>query len=202
MQIISSKNFLFLSFSIYSSILFRSLFYMQEQIFSLVQSFFQGLGIAFSDLSVNVQDQDIQINLQTSDSALLIGMHGKNIEIFQHLLSRMIEKIVGRYVHVHMEVNDYMKLKDERLFRFLDTKITFVMSTGKSSKIPNLNAYERKKAHNYIAEKSIAWLITRSEWEGAERTLTLEYTGVIRQDTQHAWTSSQAVDLAEDGVGI
>lgn len=90
-------------------------------------------------------------------------MHGKNIEIFQHLLSRMIEKIVGKYIHVHLEVNDYMKQKDERLFRFLESKITFIMSTGKSAKIPNLNAYERKKAHNYIAEKNIAGLSTQSE---------------------------------------
>ncbi len=82
-------------------------------------------------------------------------MHGKNIESFQHLLGRMLEKSLEKHVHLHLEVNDYMKAKDERLFRFLDTKIAFVTGTGKISRIPNLTSYERKKAHSYISEKNI-----------------------------------------------
>jgi predicted RNA-binding protein Jag len=82
-------------------------------------------------------------------------MHGKNIEIFQHLLSRMIERKTEKFIHVHLEVNDYMKMKDEKLFRFLDSKITLVTSTGRSIRMPSLTSYERKKAHGYIADKNI-----------------------------------------------
>jgi predicted RNA-binding protein Jag len=110
-------------------------------------------------------DSDINIRVQTPDSALLIGMHGKNIESFQHLLGRMIEKMTSSHIHVHLEVNDYMKEKDARLFRFLDSKIEFVMSTGKSTRIPNLTSYERKKAHGYIAEKNTLGLSTKSDGE-------------------------------------
>jgi predicted RNA-binding protein Jag len=106
-------------------------------------------------------------------------MHGKNMDAFQHLLSRMIENITKKYIHVHLEVNDYMKTKDERLFRFLDSKISFVMSTGKTSRIPNLTSYERKKAHNYIATREIAGLSSHSDGEGAERALFLAYSGPL-----------------------
>jgi predicted RNA-binding protein Jag len=176
---------------------------MQEQVSSLLMAFFQGLGIAYTDIQIRLEGQDAFIDIQTPDSALLIGMHGKNIEAFQHLLSRMIEKIVWKFVHVQLEVNDYMKAKDERLFRFLDTKIAFVTSTGKSSKIPNLNAQERKKAHNYIAVKEIAGLTTKSEGTPEDRVLILEYTGPLISISSHpqAQTSSHD-DLSEDGVGI
>jgi predicted RNA-binding protein Jag len=82
-------------------------------------------------------------------------MHGKNIETIQHLLSRILEKQVGNFVHIHLEVNDYMKQKDERLYQFLDSKIALVRSTGKSIQMPSLTSYDRKKAHGYIAEKGI-----------------------------------------------
>lgn len=124
---------------------------MQE----LFEKFFHGLGIEVTSITIIEEGGDISLRLETPDSPLIIGMHGKNLEVFQHLLCRMLEKTVGHFVHLHLEVNDYMKSKDERLFRFLDSKITLVMETREVTRIPNLNAYERKKAHNYIAEQAL-----------------------------------------------
>lgn len=90
-------------------------------------------------------------------------MHGKNLEAIQHLLGRMAEKVRGKFVHTHLEVNDYMKAKDARLFAFLDSKIAFAISTGNPLSIPNLSSFERKKAHGYIADKKIEDLTTKSE---------------------------------------
>jgi predicted RNA-binding protein Jag len=58
-----------------------------------------------------------------------------------------------------------MKQKDEKLFRFLDSKIVLVTSTGKSIHMPSLTPYERKKAHSYIADKNMTGLKTQSEGE-------------------------------------
>jgi predicted RNA-binding protein Jag len=93
--------------------------------------------------------------VETPDSAILIGIHGKNIETFQYLLSRMIERKLDSHIHVHLEVNDYMKQKEEKLYVFLESKITKIISTGEPIQLPNLTPYERKKAHGYIAEKQV-----------------------------------------------
>jgi predicted RNA-binding protein Jag len=90
-------------------------------------------------------------------------MHGKSLESFTHILSRMIEKTTTAYVHVHLEVNDYVKSKEEKMFRFLDSKIALVMSTGRPVQVANLSSYDRKKAHGYIADKAIEGLSTHSE---------------------------------------
>ena len=182
---------------------------MQELVQNHISQFFTGLGIVVEGLTVEMIDSDINVSVQTPDSALLIGMHGKNIESFQHLLSRTLEKYVGHHVHLHLEVNDYMKSKDERLYRFLDSKISFIMSTaGKTARIPNLTSYERKKAHGYISEKGIAWLKTRSDGEWAERALFLEYTWEIVKPTltkpisTPSTSSSNLDNLSEDWIGI
>lgn len=136
---------------------------MENTLLPFVTKFFTKLGIVTTNISVTVLGEDINIQVETPDSALLIGMHGKNIEVFQHLLSRMIERMTDKFIHVHLEVNDYMKLKDEKLFRFLDSKIATITATGSSIRMPSLTSYERKKAHGYVADKNITGLKTQSE---------------------------------------
>lgn len=201
-----SKKFSFSSlFYILQVVIFYVSYPMQETVSELVKQFFVGLGIQLTSVDTQFDKTDVNIRIETPDSALIIWMHGKSLESFSHLLGRMVERLMGAFVHVHLEVNDYMKSKDERLFRFLDSKIAFAMSTGKAIRIPNLTSYERKKAHGYISEKNITWLSTHSDGEWTERALMLEYTGPIQQ-VDHTSSPSRSTspwdDLSEDGVGI
>lgn len=182
---------------------------MQDTIQLLVTEFWRWIGITLESIEIIIHGEDINITIQTPDSALVIGMHGKSLEAFTHILSRMIEKVTWWFVRVHLEVNDYIKSKEEKLFRFLDSKIAFILSTGKSVHIPNLNSYDRKKAHNYISEKNIAELTTHSEWLPSERILVLEYVGSITPNSSiQKWiipshNPIKVLDnLSEDGIGI
>ena len=176
--------------------------FMNNQIISLVENFWKWLGITLQSVEVTFQDDDVNIHIQTPDSALIIGMHGRSMENFIHILSRMIEKTTSKHLHVHLEVNDYMKAKEEKLFRFLESKIAFLMATGKTVRIPELNSYDRKKAHNYIAEKSISGLTTHSEGEWLDRVLVLEYSGEIKSPWISHTSHVSLSDISEDGVGI
>ena len=77
-----------------------------------IETFFRDLGITLESCSVKEDGDDLSVELRTPDSPLLIGMHGKNLEAFQHILGRIAEKELGRFIHLHLEVNDYMKAKD------------------------------------------------------------------------------------------
>jgi predicted RNA-binding protein Jag len=182
---------------------------MEHTLSPFVIDFFTKLGIVTTSITVDQVWEDINIRVETPDSALLIGMHGKNIEVFQHLLTRMIERKTSDHIHVHLEVNDYMKLKNEKLYRFLDSKIAMVTSTGQSVRLPSLTPYERKKAHSYIADKNLVGLSSHSEWEGLDRALVLSYTGAvipksipaIDHSTKTIPTLSTNL-ISDDGVGI
>lgn len=173
--------------------------------YSFIETFFVNLWVTLESVSLRDEGDDLFVEVKTPDSNLLIGMHGKNLEAIQHLLGRMAEKARGKFVHTHLEVNDYMKAKDSRLFSFLDAKIAFAMSTGKAISIPNLSSFERKKAHGYIADKKIENLATKSEWEGDNRVLMLTYTGTITSSSapkKEYKSRMSADDLSLDGVGI
>jgi predicted RNA-binding protein Jag len=132
-------------------------------------------------------------------------MHGQNLQAINHLLSRMIEKITGGFSIIHLEVNDYMKEKDDRFFRYLDGRIDFAMKSRTNVAIPNLNAYERKKAHSHIADKKIEGLRTYSQGEGKERMLHLIYEGpeiASHTPAQSSTPRKTEIDISEDGIGI
>ncbi len=182
---------------------------MYDTIPPLVGQFWAWLGITLEKCETHITGEDVDIRIETPDSALVIGMHGKSLESFTHILSRMIEHVTGSFVHVHLEVNNYMKARDEKMYRFLDSKITLVMSTGNPAHIENLTAYDRKKAHSYISQKALAGLSTHSEWEGALRHIVIEYSRELHQGVPPTVPQISTPvahvpveDLTEDGIGI
>ncbi|MBS9784181.1 KH domain-containing protein [Candidatus Gracilibacteria bacterium] len=171
--------------------------------FSYIQAFFEKMQITIDSLDIKYDDEGVHINLQTPDSALLIGMHGRGFQSLRHLLSRMVEVQSGSFQHIYLEINDYMKQKDQKLFRFIDSKIVQIRSNGKEVIFPNFNAFERKKAHNYIAELGIEGLETHSEGERKERKLHMTYTGSLEQTPKRVVVKHHDLsELSEDGVGI
>ena len=64
---------------------------MHDTIRTLVEQFWKGLGITLEQCETRITGEDVDIRIQTPDSALVIGMHGKSLESFSHILARMIE---------------------------------------------------------------------------------------------------------------
>lgn len=146
---------------------------MLESIQQICNNFFEKLGVNYSDLEVIQETDNIyRISLKSEDSHLLIGPHGKNLEVITHLLKLINHKNSQEYINVHVEVNDYLEKKDEKLYGFIQTKIDYVKSSGKEIILPFFNAYERKKVHSYVAENG--WNVyTQSIWDGKSRRIHL-----------------------------
>lgn len=146
---------------------------MLESIEVLAKNFFDKLGTDYSELSITEEAENIfRISLKSEDSHLLIWPHWKNLEILTHLLKLLIAKISESHINLHVEVNDYLQKKDEKLLQFIQAKIDYVKSSGKEIILPFFTAYERKKIHSYISEKG--WNIyTQSQGEWHDRRIHL-----------------------------
>lgn len=59
---------------------------------AFLDAFFSNIGINITSLEIKEEADDLSIRIETPDSPLLIGIHGKNIEAFQHLIGRFAEK--------------------------------------------------------------------------------------------------------------
>lgn len=146
---------------------------MKDQIQELSTHFFEKLWTDYSELQVTEETQNIfRISIKSEDSHLLIGPHGKNLEILSFLLRLLISKKCEGFITVHLEVNDYLEQKDKKLLQFIQTKIGYVKESWKEIILPFFTAYERKKVHSYVSEK---WgnVFTQSIWEWNDRRIHL-----------------------------
>ena len=170
---------------------------MISEILSTTEQFLQNSWIHFTNLEGKIEDADkhiYQVRIQSDDSKLLIWVHGANLQAISHILSRILENILQERVILHIEVNDYLAQKDERLFRYVDNKIQWLIHSGWGKiSFPQLTAYERRKVHNYLAEKNISWLVSHSEGEGNQRIMHVSY-----EKNQ----SESLEKLNEEGIGI
>ncbi|MDQ1344008.1 MAG: spoIIIJ-associated protein [Patescibacteria group bacterium] len=182
---------------------------MQEQIEQISLRFFTLMGIGVESVSVDPEEEKrriYRVTVKTPDSKMLIGMHGQTLESVRHLLTRLVERTVGKSFLIHLEVNDYLQAKDERLFRRIEERIGSLMRTGGEITLPELSSYERKKVHAYVADKKVEGLSTRSTGEGDTRMLHLSYVGTLEKakvaEPSHERVSAAISDLSEDGIGI
>ncbi len=146
---------------------------MQELVVDIATTFFDTLGVHYEDLHVQEEAPNIfRISIKSDDSHLLIGPHGKNLDTLTHLLKLLVSKGQEDFIHLHVEINDYLAKKDEKLLNFIQSKIDIVKNSGKEMVLPFLTAYERKKVHSYVAEH---WgnVYTQSQGEGKERRMHL-----------------------------
>ncbi|EKD66058.1 MAG: hypothetical protein ACD_49C00067G0044 [uncultured bacterium (gcode 4)] len=152
---------------------------MKEQIYDLCYKFFTLSKIQVDSLSVELEDEKRNIyyvKLETPDSKLIIWIHGQSLDNIKHLLGRMIEGIVWKNCVIHLEVNDYLKSKDDKLYKYIDSRIDYITKNNKEITLPNFTSYERKKIHSYIWDKKIEWLTAWSDWVWAERVMHISYS--------------------------
>ena len=134
--------------------------------------FFEKLLIDIEDLEVLQEGENIfYIKLKTTDSGLLIWYMWKTLEDIRAILKNIILSKLGETsLIIHLEVNDYLLKKDDKLFSFIAKKIELVKS-WKDVILPYYNPYERKKIHNYISSLNDSEVFTKSVWEGSERRM-------------------------------
>lgn len=146
---------------------------MLEKIQTITNTFFEKLWTDYSNITITQEATNIyKISLKSEDSHLLIGPHGKNLETLTHLLKLMIAKLSKEYINIHLEINDYLEKKDQKLLSFISAKVDYVKKSGKEIVLPFLTAYERKKVHSYVSENG-GNIFTQSQWEGKERRIHL-----------------------------
>ncbi len=146
---------------------------MLENIENIIKDFFDKLQVKIDELEIITLDENIiSIKIQTPDSWVLIGTHWKNLDAIEHILKQIISNKLDQKIKLHIEVNNYVESKDERLFSFIKSKIEYLKKSDKEDiRLPFLWAYERKKVHSFIAELNDTEIYTKSIWEWKERRL-------------------------------
>ncbi|PID87464.1 hypothetical protein CSB07_01495 [Candidatus Gracilibacteria bacterium] len=151
---------------------------MEKEIENIINVFFSKLNLNINSIELKKEKENIfLITIKTDDkkeSSLIIGPHGKNLEFIKSLLKLIISKNLNKNVILHLEVNDYLQSKDDKLIKLVSKKIDLVKKIKKDVGLPFLSSYERKKVHSYVADEAIG-VFTESRGKGKERKLYICY---------------------------
>jgi len=144
---------------------------VEELIKNIVEEFFSKMLIDFSNLEVTKELENIYyIKIESTDSSMLIWTRWKNLEEIKSILKIIINKKAEENIIIHIEINDYLKSKEDKLINYIKAKISYVNETNRDFRLPFFSAYERKKIHSYVSTLK-SDIYTKSEWEGKDRRL-------------------------------
>ncbi len=162
-----------------------------ENIQEIALSFFEKLCIDIENIEVTQEAENIYyIKLKTPDSWLLIWYSGKTLEDIRSVLKAIISQYwENKNIILHLEVNDYLSKKEDKLHNFIMKKIQLVKSWKWDVILPFFNSYERKKIHSYVCELNDSEIFTKSVGEWAERRL-------------HICKKSKNITIDIDGIDI
>ena len=148
---------------------------MINEIKSLTEEFFKKLNINLDSLEVINEDNSniYNIVINSQESGIIIWQNWRNLDSIQNILRLMISTKLWEKIKLHIEINDYIKSRDDRLFDFIKSKIEYVKKSKKDFRLPFYSAYERKKIHWYISDLKDSNIYTKSIWEWNERRLNI-----------------------------
>jgi len=145
---------------------------MVDKINSLTSEFFNNFLIKIDSIEVINEEKNIfLIKINSPESWLIIWPNGRNLDHISNILKLIIKKNIDEPIKIHLEINDYIKSKDDRLKTFILDKIKLVEKNWNDLMLPYYSAYDRKKIHSIVADYKNDKIYTKSIWEWNQRRL-------------------------------
>ena len=113
-----------------------------------------------------------RVRIETEETGLLIGHHGRTLESVQLILGIMISKKIGRWVKVYLNVGDYREKREETLMHMAQHAAERALALGRPVELARLSPSERRIIHLTLSgDERIA---TESIGEGDSRVLLVK----------------------------
>jgi len=116
------------------------------------------------------QGRTVQLNIETSDGARLIGHRGETLAAIQHIMNSMYQDM-GEKHYIVVDVAGYKEARANRLADKVQADAKKVIETGERKGLRPMNAAERRIVHMALAD--IEGVTTESEGEGRDRRVVI-----------------------------
>ncbi len=113
-----------------------------------------------------------RVNIETEETGLLIGYHGKTLESFQILLTIIVSKKLESWVKVYVNVGDYREKREEALMLIAQRAAERALTLGRPVELARLTPSERRIVHLTLSSDSR--IETESVGEGSDRILMVK----------------------------
>jgi len=122
-----------------------------DSVKKISQEFLEKLGVK-GTVSVDVDETDaFRVHIETDETGLLIGFHGRTLESFQIILGMIVSRELGSWVKVYVNVGDYREKREEALMLMAQHAAERAMATGRPIELGHLLPSERRVIHLTLA---------------------------------------------------
>ncbi len=136
----------------------------------LTQDILHQCGIE-ATIQVSAEEEAIVVHIETQDAGILIGAHGRTILSLQALLSQMMHKQTGQWLHIIVDVGDWRARREEQLHELADDLAQEALETGSDIQAPPLSSFERRIIHMALSDSPD--VVSESVGQGRDRRLVI-----------------------------
>lgn len=113
-----------------------------------------------------------RVRIETEETGLLIGHHGKTLESLQLILGILVSKKLERWVKAYVNVGDYREKREEALMHMAQHAADRALAMGRPVELSRLSPSERRIIHLTLSgDERVA---TESVGEGDDRILIVK----------------------------
>lgn len=124
-------------------------------------------------VSQDIQDDSIICDLITgTDSNLLIGQHGVNLQALQHLARLVVRKNIPEKLHFTLDINSYRKQKNLSITQQAQQAAREAIDQKRCVSMQPMTTYERRLVHMELSKNSE--VVTESVGEGENRKIIVK----------------------------
>lgn len=137
-----------------------------------VKDLIEKLGVS-ATAEISKVENTYFVDIASSDSSLLIGKYGTNLESLQFVLAVRIKSQTGKDdFELFLDIDGWRKQKEEKLSKMATYLAEKVAESGKEEHLYNLKPSERRIIHTALSGHSK--VTTISEGEGEARYLVIK----------------------------
>ena len=147
----------------------------EKEIVSFISSVISKMGY---DISVDVmhrEEKKIELRLESSSSAMIIGKKGKNLDALQLLTNVYAGKLGRSDERIILDIENYRIRREESLVRLAYTTADRVRTSRNSFLLEPMNPFERRIVHTTLND--ISDIETESEGDGLYKQVRVKYKG-------------------------
>lgn len=144
-----------------------------EEVEKIAQDLLEQLEFAKAEVKVKLtEEKGVELGLEVGEEAgILIGYHGEGLMALQTILSLILYRRTGKWQPVRVDIDGYLKRRQEQLYQLAEEAAERVLTKGKSETLPYLSGNERRIVHKYLGDNQ--QVTTESLGEGRERRLVI-----------------------------
>ncbi len=119
-----------------------------------LQRLLQYMGFETTVDQFDEKDGEILLHVSTPDAALLIGRNGQVLAALQTVINRMIRSAPDQRVRYVVDIERYRERRKDKLLKMAYDAAERVLQTGRSVKLPPMNAHDRRIIHQALKDRA------------------------------------------------